>query len=419
MSMAPAYVNNIINQEQLIYAQHQDPTLVAPVTVHPTTAFQPPISYPVLLPGQSTTTFSLPLPPTVPFNPQFFSPPPQITLQPPPQPVFCQPTTVAPQPTTLAPQPTALAPQPVFPIVFPSFSSSNSVCPTFSAGSSSHLLTVENPSRTSTANVGRSTRGNSVQRSRTPESNYFHLPQNDRQIKSFNTLGSVPENVMSRPKDPARVDGACSKRRFGYRSKQRKIEQTRSWIKNEFDRQCLFAKERELVRGPDTVRVHVKTYDGLSDIKQALNDVQNDPRIQIARVACPFSKKNKFQKKGYIVYLKVQELSQVPFVFEIFSKYKTLFKNCVVAVPKKDLADALAQGQLAEHVPQLRITQNESAMSPQYILNDIPMQENISSGLVNVAIVAENDGLHNSPFMYNTSTKGLVVHDKKKMSPME
>jgi len=232
------------------------------------------------------------------------------------------------------------------------------------------------------------------------------LPQNDRQRKSFNTLGSVPENVMSRPKDPARtdidLDGAGSKRRFGYRSKQRKIEQTRSWIKNEFDRQGLFAMERELVRGPDTVRVHVKTYDGLSDIKQALNDVQRDRRIQIARVACPFSKKNKFQKKGYIVYLKVSEISQVPFVFEIFSKYQTLYKNCVVAVPKKSLADPTLRKQTTDRASQLRSI--ESTMSPSPIFNALPMQENTPE-----LVAAENNGMpQNAPhYPYNNSVKIL------------
>lgn len=393
MSMAPAYnVNDNLNQQQMIYsfssevneANLNPPTFTIPNTAYidanmlqvpvpdqhmvpnmnsnSNLAFQTPMSFPgafvnaqppgqiffqhVVNPGTVLTTVQPQQPVTTnqlyeSQRPAFHGKPP-LTFVP-----TNQATTLAPT-TPFYPQPTQItfqqAPQPFF---FPSCSSS--VCPTLSAGCSSmshlpsrsHHLTVENPSRrTSTARSGggRSTRGNSVARSRTPELRYFQVPQAERQ--HLNTLGSVPEHLTSRPRDPSQAaDGAGPKRRFGYRSKQRKIEQTRSWIKNEFDRQGLFAEERELVRGPDTVRVHVKTYEGLTDIKQALTEVQNHEQIQIVRVACPFSKKNKFQKKGYIVYLKVLDESQVPLVQDIFARYKSTLKNCVIAVPKRDRAD--------------------------------------------------------------------------------
>jgi hypothetical protein len=408
MSMAPAYnVNDNLNQQPMIYSFSSevneanvipqtftipntayidanmlqvpvpDQHMVPNMNSNSNLAFQTPLNYPgafvnaqppggqiffqpVLNPGTVLTTTLQPQQPGTTTNQLFGSQQPPFQGKPPVTflPTNQTTTTLAPT-TSFYPQPTPLtfqqAPQPAF--FFPS--SSSSVCPTLSAGCSSmshlpsrsHHLTVENPSRrTSTARSGggRSTRGNSVARSRTPELRYFQVPQTDRQ--HLNTLGSVPEHLTARPRDPAKPsEGTSPQRRYGYRSKQRKIEQTRSWIKNEFDRQGLFAEERELVRGPDTVRVHVKTYEGLTDIKQALIEVQNHEQIQIVRVACPFSKKNKFQKKGYIVYLKVLDESQVPLVQNIFARYKKTLKNCVIAVPKRDRADPTHRG-TAVHV---------------------------------------------------------------------
>merc|ERR1712048_505990 len=98
----------------------------------------------------------------------------------------------------------------------------------------------------------------------------------------------------------------------------------------------LFAAEKELVRGNDTVRVHVKTFPGLTKISEALAEVENHPSIQMCRIACPFSKKNKKQKKGFIVYLKVGSPEEARLVIDIFKKYEPCLKNVVIALAREE-----------------------------------------------------------------------------------
>lgn len=129
-------------------------------------------------------------------------------------------------------------------------------------------------------------------------------------------------------------------KKYAFRSKQRKIDKTRGMIKDHFDSLGLFAAEKELVRGEDTVRVHVKTFPGLTKIQEALKEIEDHPQIQITRIACPFSKKNKKQKKGFIVYLKVATVEQKEMVQDIFVKYEEWLKNCVTARPRAMPLDA-------------------------------------------------------------------------------
>merc|ERR1712124_194829 len=80
-------------------------------------------------------------------------------------------------------------------------------------------------------------------------------------------------------------------KKFGYRSKQRKIDRTHRNIQEKFSSLGLFAAERELVRGDDTLRIHVKTFEGLTDIQTALSQIHYHKEIEIVRVAAVFSKK--------------------------------------------------------------------------------------------------------------------------------
>jgi hypothetical protein len=97
----------------------------------------------------------------------------------------------------------------------------------------------------------------------------------------------------------------------------------------------LYADEDEVLRGEDTVRAHVKTFHGLNKIKDVLDEVHKCPDCTVRRIATPFSMKNKFQKKGFIVYLKLNSPSEVPAVQAIFARYSEHFKKCDVALPKE------------------------------------------------------------------------------------
>jgi len=157
----------------------------------------------------------------------------------------------------------------------------------------------------------------------------------EEQLPEFNDSTSG-RNAIER--EPVLLDDQLSgpQKKYAYRSKQRKIDKTRGLIAEKFSLMNLFAGEKELVRGDDTVRVHVKTFQGLTEITKFLDEVENHREITISRIACPFSKKNKNQKKGFIVYLKLQTVQQMEIVKEVvFPKYQSVLKNCVVARPRE------------------------------------------------------------------------------------
>merc|ERR1712117_146264 len=139
-------------------------------------------------------------------------------------------------------------------------------------------------------------------------------------------------------------ESASGKRqkKFGYCSKQRKIDRTHRNIQEKFSALGLFAKERELVRGDDTLRIHVKTFDGLTDIQNALNEIHNHMDIDIRRVAAVFSKKNRFQKKGFIVYLKVGSVAEVDSCQRLLKRFGSL-RNVAIARAKTSVKEPTSE----------------------------------------------------------------------------
>jgi len=129
-----------------------------------------------------------------------------------------------------------------------------------------------------------------------------------------------------------------TQKKYAYRSKQKKIDRVYNHIKDMYQQADKFAAEKELVRGDDTLRIHVKTFDGLSDIVTALNEVEQHRDIETTRLAAVFSKKNKFQKKGFIVYLKLKTEEQRKQAETIFSAYAQSLKNVAVAKKRDDVA---------------------------------------------------------------------------------
>lgn len=123
-------------------------------------------------------------------------------------------------------------------------------------------------------------------------------------------------------------------KKYGYRSKQRKIDRTHKQIQEKYTALGLFARERELVRGDDTLRIHVKTFEGLTDIQTALGEIDTSDEIEMKRIAAVFSKKNKFQKKGFIVYLKVGSVEQVEKTLELLRRFPKSLRNVAIARAK-------------------------------------------------------------------------------------
>lgn len=93
-------------------------------------------------------------------------------------------------------------------------------------------------------------------------------------------------------------------RKFSYRSKQNKIDVVLSNLKKQFALLGKLASKEEVLRGNDTLRIDVKRFTALQQIEKEIEAIEKDPRIQIIKADFPISQKNKFQKKGFIAYLK-------------------------------------------------------------------------------------------------------------------
>jgi hypothetical protein len=137
----------------------------------------------------------------------------------------------------------------------------------------------------------------------------------------------TPEPVAPKPT-------AQKPRKFKHGSKQEKIMEVYDRIQRKYTAQGVYAGEHEVLRGADTVRVHVKTFKGLDKIEAALQEVDDCPDVRLRKLATPFSMKNRFQKKGFIVYLRLTSSDMVDSVKAVFKKYEEFFRKCDVAMPK-------------------------------------------------------------------------------------
>lgn len=123
-----------------------------------------------------------------------------------------------------------------------------------------------------------------------------------------------------------------SQRKFPHRSKQKRIEEVYNSIADYFSKLNVYAEsEKDILRGNDTCRIHVKTFQSLNKILEVLKQCYHHREVQIVKLATPISMKNKYQKKGFIVYMQLSKSNQVPTVQGIFSKYSKWFKKCDVA----------------------------------------------------------------------------------------
>lgn len=177
----------------------------------------------------------------------------------------------------------------------------------------------------------------------TPDQSHLRTQRSSQESISAETYnigmaGSVKSNNFQEPRrgpGPQPQKGQRQKK-YAYRSKQKKIDRVYNHIKDMYLKQQKFAAEKELVRGDDTLRIHVKTFDGLSDIVTALNEVEQHHEVETTRLAAVFSKKNKFQKKGFIVYLKLGSERQREIAETIFKRYSQSLKNVATAKARED-----------------------------------------------------------------------------------
>merc|ERR1712176_1567842 len=164
-------------------------------------------------------------------------------------------------------------------------------------------------------------------------------PQTVPEMGETDSTGNVEELANSSPEPtPEPVAPVASPvqkaRKFKHGSKQERIMEVYNRIQRKYTAQGVYAGEHEVLRGADTVRVHVKTFKGLDKIEAALQEVDDCPDVRLRKLATPFSMKNRFQKKGFIVYLRLTSPDMVDSVKAVFKKYEEFFRKCDVAMPK-------------------------------------------------------------------------------------
>lgn len=121
-----------------------------------------------------------------------------------------------------------------------------------------------------------------------------------------------------------------AKKKFGFRSKQNMIDKVYLALVEQYERRGILAGDDEVLRGEDTIRLHVKKFKALQRIEEALQAAERMDSVTIARVSIPLSMKNQFQKKGFLVYVQVEKVWMVPLAQKIFRQFDE-FKKCDVA----------------------------------------------------------------------------------------
>lgn len=143
----------------------------------------------------------------------------------------------------------------------------------------------------------------------------MHAPR--QQMSGRRPRRNVP---MSGQRSPQKTGGKRTKK-YGYRSKQNKIDEVIAKLKSTFESEGKLVPENHGIRGPTVGRVHCKKWRSLNKIEEACDIALSDPRINTIRVSLPLSMKNKFQKKGFLVYWECETEEQSQVLISIFKSY--------------------------------------------------------------------------------------------------
>merc|ERR1719284_1327343 len=147
--------------------------------------------------------------------------------------------------------------------------------------------------------------------------------------------------------------------RPSYRSKQDMIDKVFLALSQKYT--ALGLLENKGLRGDDTIRVHVKNFKALTKIEEALIAVESHPKVKVSRVSLPFSFRNEFQKKGFLVYLKLEDVTMIPHAQTVFRQYDE-FKKCGVMRETGQYVESLPLAQA--NLPSATVT--EQPASPEW-----------------------------------------------------
>jgi len=170
--------------------------------------------------------------------------------------------------------------------------------------------------------------------------------QNSRNPQKYNELVGFRKGKgpMMQRVNPNYLSGVPrrAKKKFGFRSKQNMIDKVYLALVEKYEKRGLLAGDDEVLRGEDTIRLHVKKFKALQRIEEALQAAERLDSVTISRVSIPLSMKNQFQKKGFLVYVQVEKVWMVPLAQKIFRQFDE-FKKCDVARHTTEATEAEAQ----------------------------------------------------------------------------
>lgn len=127
-------------------------------------------------------------------------------------------------------------------------------------------------------------------------------------------------NNTNKSRDAADKPRSTNKR-YGYRTKQNKIEKVYASVTRHFDELGVLSPEDVGIRGTTVARLHVKKWHSLSRIEEAIAKVEANENIETQRVSCPVSMKNLYQKKGFLIYWETASEEQTQLLMDVFKSF--------------------------------------------------------------------------------------------------
>lgn len=126
-----------------------------------------------------------------------------------------------------------------------------------------------------------------------------------------------------------------------FRFKQDLIEKTLKELHAMFAGRVL--PDDKALRGPTTVRLHVKTETSILAIVECMTKVSKLPGVLITDISTPISMKNRYQKKGFLCYFRISDESLVSAVLKFVKSNFVCFERCKIALTRASIAAAASE----------------------------------------------------------------------------
>lgn len=149
---------------------------------------------------------------------------------------------------------------------------------------------------------------------------------------SNSSKSKVLEQNITKNNDKSSAQRVQNNQGRGFKSKQRKVETIYTDLVKAYEKTSIYLPE--VTRGRSTVRVHAKTYDGLNCIQKALQKIEETEELSMDEIGFHVSMKNRYQKKGILIYIRFCEEKHVPKCFEIYDSFGGHLKDHAIALSK-------------------------------------------------------------------------------------